>query len=185
MENISKANTFAKLRDIAAIALMAAVISVSSWITVPYTVPFTMQTFAVFLALLLLGGRRGTVCVTLYVLTGAAGVPVFSGFRGGIGVLAGPTGGYITGFILASLLFWLFEKRASGRRRRSILLSFCLIICYIAGTIQFMLVMNSSGNGYGLLSALTACVFPYVIPDIVKIILADIAASKIGRAAGL
>ena len=91
------------VRDMAYIALMAVVIALCSWISVPAAVPFTMQTFAVFCALLLLGGRRGTFAVALYILLGAFGLPVFSGFRGGIGALLGPTGGYIVGFLLCAV----------------------------------------------------------------------------------
>jgi biotin transport system substrate-specific component len=90
-----------------AVALGAVLIIICSWLTVPFAVPFTMQTFAVYCALLLLGGRRGLLAVLLYILLGAFGLPVFSGFRGGIGALLGPTGGYILGFLLCALLFRL------------------------------------------------------------------------------
>ena len=174
---------FSKIRDIALMSLMSAVIAVSSWITIPYTVPFTMQTFAVFLSLRLLGGKKGTVSVILYVLLGAVGLPVFSGFRGGIGVLAGPTGGYITGFILAAVLYMIFEKKTSGRAGAYIVMTAGLILCYLAGTVQFSLVVNGSLRSFP--AALATCVLPYIIPDAVKIILADITGSKIAKAAGL
>ena len=67
------------------IALMAVLISVCSWLSVPAAIPFTMQTYAVFTALLLLGGRRGSIAVAVYIALGAVGLPVFSGFAGGIG----------------------------------------------------------------------------------------------------
>lgn len=84
--------------DMSYIAMMTVVIAVCSWIYVPSAVPFTMQTFGVFCALGLLGGRRGFLAVLLYVLMGAAGLPVFSGFTGGLGQLLGPTGA----------IFWAF-----------------------------------------------------------------------------
>ena len=90
-----------KIRDMAYISLSAAVIAVCAWITVPFTVPFTMQTFAVFLAVLLFGSARGMLSILLYIALGAVGLPVFSSFGGGIGVLIGPTGGYIIGFLAA------------------------------------------------------------------------------------
>ena len=82
-----------KAYDLVLIALFAALMALCAWVTVPYAVPFTMQTFGVFLALLLLGGKRGTICMAVYLLLGAVGLPVFSGFRGGVGALVGSTGG--------------------------------------------------------------------------------------------
>ena len=74
------------------------------------TVPFTLQTFAVFLAVGVLGGKRGSLAVLIYILLGAVGIPVFAGFSGGIGQLLGNTGGYIIGFLFSALLMWLIEK---------------------------------------------------------------------------
>ena len=99
-----------KIRDIAYIGASAALIAVCSWISVPSPVPFTLQTFAVFSAVGILGGRRGTIAVLVYLLLGAVGLPVFAGFRGGVGVLLGTTGGYIAGFLLAALLMWAAER---------------------------------------------------------------------------
>ena len=77
---------------------LAALMAVCSWISIPTAIPFTLQTMAVFLAVGLLGGKRGTLAVTAYVLLGAVGAPVFANFSGGIGILLGQTGGYILGF---------------------------------------------------------------------------------------
>ena len=93
--------------DMAYIALFAVLMAVCAWITVPLPKPlvqFTMQTFAMFMALTTLGGRRGLYAMVVYLLLGAVGVPVFSGFRGGLGVLLDTTGGYIIGFVAAALL---------------------------------------------------------------------------------
>ena len=90
--------------DLAYTALFTVLLAVCAWITVPLTVPFTLQTFGVFAALGTLGGRRGTYAVAAYLLLGLAGLPVFSGFRGGPGVLLGTTGGYILGFLASALL---------------------------------------------------------------------------------
>ena len=74
-------------KDLVYIALAAVLICVCSWISIPMAVPFILQTFAVFCVLELLGGRRGTIAVCVYILLGAVGLPVFSGFTGGIGKL--------------------------------------------------------------------------------------------------
>ena len=88
-----------KTRELAYTGILAALIAVCSWISIPTAVPFTLQTFAVFLTLGLLGGRLGTLAVTVYLLLGAVGLPVFAGFHGGLGAFLGATGGYLVGFL--------------------------------------------------------------------------------------
>ena len=96
--------THTKALDLAYIALMAALIALCAWISVPLgPVPFTMQTFGIFAALGLLGGRRGTLAFLIYLLLGIVGLPVFSGFSAGAGVLFGATGGYLLGYLAAAL----------------------------------------------------------------------------------
>ena len=96
VQTVNNRSSF-KTIELAYIAMFAALTAVCSWIAIPTTVPFTMQTFAVFITMLMLGGRRGFFAVLTYVLLGAAGVPVFAEFTGGLGVLFGMTGGYILG----------------------------------------------------------------------------------------
>ena len=95
-----------KLRtvDIAYIGLFAALIAVCAQIAVPMTVSFTMQTFAVCLCAGLLGWKRSTVSVIVYILLGMVGLPIFTGFKSGVAAITGPTGGYIVGFVLTALI---------------------------------------------------------------------------------
>ena len=160
-------------KDAAMIAQSAAVMAVCSWISVPAAVPFTMQTFGVFLAVGLLGGKNGTLAVLIYLLLGAAGLPVFSGFTGGLGHLLGPTGGYIIGFLFSALVMWLIEELL-GRSKRTLMLSMVagLLVCYAFGTAWFMIVYTRNSGSIGIVTALTWCVFPYIIPDAIKIMLA-------------
>ena len=162
-------------KDAAMIAVCAAVMAVCSWISIPAAVPFTMQTFGVFLAVGLLGGRNGTLAVVIYLLLGAAGLPVFSGFTGGIGHLFGATGGYIIGFVFSALLMWLMEHLL-GRSLKALVASMIagLLVCYAFGTAWFMVVYARDSGSIGLITALSWCVFPYVIPDALKILLAAI-----------
>lgn len=155
------------------IALCAAVMAVCSWISIPAAVPFTMQTFGVFLTAGLLGGRRGTISVIVYLLLGAVGIPVFSGFSGGIGHLFGATGGYIIGFLFAAVVMWLME-RLPGTGIRTLVLSMIagLLVCYIFGTAWFVILYTRDSGSIGIITALTWCVFPYIIPDALKIALA-------------
>lgn len=153
------------------IALFAILIGICSWITIPGAVPFTLQTFGVFLAVSVLGGKRGTAAVLLYIFIGLIGIPVFSGFRGGIGVLLGNTGGYILGFIFSALLMWLFEIIW---KRRFLFLSMILslLVCYTFGTLWFLLIYTGDNGVIGITTILSWCVLPFIIPDFLKIFLA-------------
>lgn len=162
-----------KTLDITYIAMGAVLIVISSWISIPTVVPFTLQTFAVFLVLSLLGGERGSLSILIYVLMGAVGLPVFSGFTGGLGILFGKTGGYIMGFILSGLVYILFTKifgNKTGVQIAALLTG--LFFCYAFGTAWFMLLYLSTTGEIGLITVLSMCVFPFIIPDLLKLTLA-------------
>ena len=136
-------------------------------------VPFTLQTMGVFLAVGLLGGKRGTLAVLIYILLGAVGLPVFSGFKGGIGALLGTTGGYIVGFLASALVMWGMEK-AFGKAKWVLPVSMVLglIACYAIGTVWFMVVYARNTGAVGMMTVLGWCVFPFILPDLLKIGLA-------------
>ena len=161
------------VRDMAYIAMFAVIMAVCSWISVPYVVPFTLQTFGVFLAVGVLGGKRGTLAVLIYILLGCVGLPVFAGFSGGIGILLGSTGGYIVGFLFTALIMWAMEK-VPGNRTVVMIISMVLglLACYAFGTVWFVVVYAQKTGPVGLWTALGWCLFPYIIPDLVKIALA-------------
>ncbi|MCF0136900.1 MAG: biotin transporter BioY [Oscillospiraceae bacterium] len=164
-------------KDLTSIAVMTALTAVCSLITVPFTVPFTMQTFAVFFSLRFLGGKNGCISIALYILLGAVGLPVFSGFSGGLGHLAGPTGGYIAGFLLSGVIYCLGERQADkGRLLRYTLQAVCLLACYLCGTFWFCHV-----TGLGFIAAASVCVLPFVIPDAVKISLANLVSDRLNH----
>ena len=155
------------------IAVMAALIAVCSWISIPTTVPFTLQTFGVFLAVGLLGGKRGSIAVLIYILLGAVGLPVFAGFSGGVGILLGTTGGYIIGFLGSALLYWAITARLGTKPVvMAVTMVLGLIVCYAFGTAWFMVVYAKNAGAVGLMTALGWCVFPFIIPDLCKIALA-------------
>ena len=161
-------------RDLATIAMGVALITVCSWISVPMTVPFTMQTFAVCLVTALFGLRRGMWTVACYILLSAVGAPVFSGFKGGLGALLGTTGGYIIGFLFTALIVGLAVEKL-GRRPWVLVVSMALgiLVCYAFGTAWFMYVYARKTGPIGLGTALGWCVIPYLLPDAVKIALAS------------
>ena len=172
--------------DMAYIGLFAVVIAICSWISIPTVVPFTLQTFAIFLAVTVLGGKRGTLSVIVYVLLGAVGLPVFSGFKGGIGALLNTTGGYIIGFIFSAFVIWAFEK-ALGKKSWALILSMviALDVCYAFGTAWFMVVYAKNVGAVGLSAVLGWCVIPFIIPDLAKIALAFILGGRISKAVTL
>ena len=136
------------------IAVFAVLIAICSWISIPMTVPFTLQTFAVFLAVGVLGGKRGSLAVLIY-------------------ILLGNTGGYIIGFLFSALLMWLIEK-LFGRKTWVLGVSMVLglIVCYAIGTVWFMVVYAQNSGAVGLATVLGWCVIPFIVPDLVKIALA-------------
>lgn len=161
-------------------ALCAALIAVCSWISVPAAVPFTMQTFAVFLTCSLMGAH-GLIPVLLYLLLGAAGVPVFAGFSGGMGVLTGPTGGYLVGFVGIALVMRLWNRLLKGRLE-AVGMVLGLAVCYAFGTVWFVTVYARSGSPVSLGQALGWCVLPYIVPDLIKISLACLIGGRIRSA---
>ncbi len=164
------------------IALFAAIIAICSWIQIPLTVPFTLQTFAVFCTLGILGGKNGTISVLLYIILGAVGVPVFAGFSGGVGVLLGTTGGYIIGFLFTALLYWVITHFFGDKLPVMIIaMALGLVVCYAFGTAWFMLVYARTTGAVGLMTALGWCVFPFILPDCVKIALAILLAKRIPK----
>ena len=166
-------NSKFRVVDLTYMAVGAALTAVCSWISIPSTVPFTLQTFAVFCVLSLLGGKRGTVSIIIYILLGAVGMPVFAGFTGGIGILLGTTGGYIISFILMGLLFWLAEHffgNALPVRIVSMLAG--LLVCYAFGTGWFLWVYARQSGAVGIGTALSWCVLPFILPDLAKMALA-------------
>lgn len=159
-----------KTYDLVYISIFAVLIAVCSWISIPMAIPVTMQTFGVFAAVGILGGRRGTMAVLIYILLGAVGIPVFAGFAAGIGVILGNTGGYIVGFLFSALVMWMMEM-LFGRSKVVLALSMILglFVCYAVGTVWFMAVYARSAGAVGIGTVLGWCVIPFVIPDLIKI----------------
>ena len=166
------------VKDMAYCAIGAALLSVSAWISIPMPqVSFTMQSFAVFFILGLLGGRRGTISIGIYLFLGFVGLPVFSGFRGGVGVILGVTGGYIWGFLLAGLLYWAVTSLLGKRLHiRLIAMILGMAVCYGCGTAWYL---YAYGGSIG--PVLATCVVPYLLPDGVKIGLAISLSQRLNR----
>lgn len=123
------------VRDMCYCAVFTALLAVCAQIRLPvYVVSITLQTFAIFLALLVLGGFRGSICVGLYLLLGAVGLPVFSGFRSGIAAFSMESGGFLIGFMLTSLIYWAVTAEFKPDNWGKILaLAIAMVPCYALG----------------------------------------------------
>lgn len=163
-------------------ALFAAITCVLAPISIPIgPVPISITMLILFISVYVLGWKRGTITYLVYLLIGMVGLPVFSGWEGGLGKLAGPTGGYLIGFIPMIIVCGLaIEKGYTMSRGAGIALSVAgmaagTAIAYAFGTIWFCF-----STGTGVMAALTMCVFPFLIGDAAKIIIAAIVGPLIG-----
>ena len=159
---------------------MAAVTAVAAQIAIPLPfsgVPFTMQVLAVVLSGLLLGPRYGALAMGIYLLVGAVGVPVFAQFQGGLGILLGPTGGYLVSYPVAAALAGLAAHAAANAvRRRALAFSFAagtagLLVIYAFGMTWLMVVSQLP-----FAVALAQGVLPFVVFDLIKVGLAALVA---------
>ena len=164
-----------KVRDITMTALFAALLCVCAPWSVPVgPVPISLATFAVYLAAAVLGWKRGSIAVLVYVLLGAVGVPVFSGFSGGVQKLVSLTGGYIVGYIPCALLTGLFADRFGKVWAYALGMVAGTVVLYALGTGWFIFLAECT-LGY----ALTMCVVPFLIGDAIKIACATLLTVKL------
>ncbi len=166
-----------KSYKISLIGLFVAITAICSWITIPLPftpVPINMATFAVIMSGLVLGARLGAISQIIYIFIGIVGMPVFSGFSSGFGVLVGPTGGYLMGYIFIALLSGILSKNHDYKIFIGIVLG--NVMCYILGSLWFMYITESN-----LTTTLTLCVFPFILGDILKILLAYLVFKRIPK----
>lgn len=184
-----KAPSASRTRSIAQVALCIAVIIVCAWVTVPFgPVPFTLQTFAVAIAVMALRPKEALAAVAGYLVLGAIGLPVFSGMRGGIGMLAGPTGGFLWGFLVGGAVavgvLWALRGLAARGRRwdvasNALVAVAFMVVTYLIGWAQLMAV-----SGMGPAEAFLAAIAPFILPDVAKMAMAVVVASAVRRALG-
>lgn len=203
-----KTKSSTRTQSIAFCGLTVALLAVSAWITIPFgPIPFTLQVFVMVFALIALSPKQCMVSLAVYLAIGALGLPVFSAMRGGIGVIMGPTGGFLWGYLvgaaLALLVMQILGRRtdalsaaegrvtiqgasslgkAKGVSRRDIAVSFIgaavfIVIMYLCGWIQLMAV---SGMGPG--AAFATAVAPFIIVDVIKTVLGVFTARAVKRA---
>ncbi len=158
--------------NITIMGLLTAIICVLAPLSIPLpgNVPISLTNFIMLFIVYLIGGRKGTICCGLYLLIGLIGLPVFSGFAGGIGKLVGPTGGYLIGFIFMAAIAGLFLYIGKGKVWMYII--GCVIgvaADYAFGSIWYMHV-----TGTNLATTLSFCVYPFLLIDAAKIAVAAV-----------
>ena len=164
---MQNARSSSRLRSMVLTGVMAAVICVVSPWSIPIgEVPITLTQIAIFLALYVLGWKRGTLSVLIFLLLGSFGLPVFSGFSGGLGKLLGPTGGYLIGYIPMAILGGLFLDHFRNPIVQGLGLVLGTAVCYAFGTGWYCI-----QGGVGLTAALAVCVFPFIPFDLIKIVI--------------
>lgn len=161
-------------RQMALCAVFAAVISFFSVITVPVgEIPVTLGLFGVMLAAVILGPKLSVISTLIYILLGAAGLPVFAGFKGGFQVIAGPTGGYISSYVFVAATIGGFSRVSEKHTARTALCTIgsiiAIAICYAIGTLQFVVVTKTP-----LAAALLKCVVPFIPFDAAKAVCASV-----------
>ncbi len=166
-----------KVRSLTLCAMFTALSCLCAWLTIPFPgVPFTMQTFAIALTLMVLGGKRGCAAIFAYLLLGLCGLPVFSGFQGGVWALVGPTGGFLMGFGLGALGYWALT--ALGVKPVPAAAA-CLAVSYLSGCLWYAFGYLSGAASLG--AAALQCVVPFLIPDGIKLALAAIVSKKLNK----
>ena len=169
-------------KEITYIAILSAVICILSTITFQIgVVPVTLSVFAVLISAVISGAKKSFTAVFIYILIGAFGVPVFSGFKGGIQIISGPTGGYIISYLFMALIVGIVSDKIKENNIKNTVILFLscvvsLVICYFLGTLQYILITST-----GWIQALSTCVYPFVIFDLLKSIFAVILGLKIKK----
>lgn len=172
--------------NISLIAFFTTLLVISSWFTIPFVIPFTLQTLVIFILILVLDLKKSLLILLIYCLLGIIGIPVFSSFQSGLGVFLGPTGGFLIGFvpmiIVSNILLKIISNKRNGNldNKTNFFMSFLalfigLLCCYTIATIWYGLVYDTTTSS---LNIIIAIILPFVLPDIIKIIIAIIIAKK-------
>ena len=171
-------------KDISLIAFFITLLIIGSWFTIPFVIPFTLQTLIIFTFIIILNLKQSLLIITIYLLLGFIGIPVFNSFQSGIGVFVGPTGGFLIGFIpmiIVSYLIksFLLNKYNSNKKIYNVLLFTSLltglIVCYVVAILWYILIYDTSAKVFNTISIL---VLPFIIPDIIKIIISIIISER-------
>ncbi len=169
-----------RIKNICLIAIFISLIIICAQIVIPAPVPITLQLFAIFFALIFLDTKQGALTVGIYLLSGIIGLPVFAGFKGGLGAIFCPTGGFILGFVLIAVACLLGEMLCGkGKRAQIASLIIGLILCYTVGTIWFYFWMGKDS-----VNLILTVIIPLFAVDIIKLILAVFISKRLKKIKG-
>ncbi len=164
-------------KELVICSIFASLTAILTQISIPLpAIPLTMQVFAIALSGLILGKRLGFISIIIYVLLGAIGLPVFAQFSGGIGVILGPTGGFIIAFPIMAFIIGYFSEKYKSTMGIAVGMLLSLVVSYIIGTLYFCMVAKSD-----FITGLTLCVLPFVVADIIKLSLATIVGRSVSK----
>ena len=167
-----------EVKEMVQCALFTCIIAICAQISIqlPTRVPMTLQTLAIYFIALACNRRVAVISTLLYVLMGAVGLGVFSGFSGGLGAIVGPSGGFIISFPIIAFVISTIASKKESVVRWAIALYIGSALCYGIGTAYFIFVTKAS-----LMTALSACVLPFLPGDTAKIIASVTLAKKLKR----
>ncbi|RZN48959.1 biotin transporter BioY [archaeon] len=167
-----------KSKELAYVAMFATLTAIGAFITIPLPmVPLTLQTFFVMLSGLMLGARLGALSQLFYLGMGAIGLPVFASGTSGLGVIAGPTGGFLIGFVVGSYLIGLATEGSTNPKRDGIAIAAGTAVIYVCGMAQLM-----NFTGMSIVAAAEVAILPFLPGDALKAILAISVNQKVRRA---
>lgn len=180
-----------RTRSIAFVGLTIAIMGVSAWVAIPFgPVLLTLQMFALMFAIMVLTPKQCMAAIAGYLVLGAVGLPMFSGMRGGIGMLMGPTGGYLWGYLLGAVAALLVRealgramggaKGLGGTKAFAVDMTACLafiVVTYVCGCFQYAAVV-----GVDLAAAFAVTIAPFAVPDVLKAVAAVLCARAVKRA---
>lgn len=172
-----------RTKAIAYVGLSVSIMAIGSWVTVPIgPVPLTLQMFVIPLLICVLPAKWATAAIFAFIALGGLGVPLFSGFKGGIGALLGPTGGFLLAYLVAvpaaAFLLQALSRKAQGKAS--------LFACQIVAGLVFTLIAYVGGwmqyaavSGMSPQAAFAVSVAPFIVPDIIKVLVAAICAQPV------
>ena len=167
-----------RIKNMTYIALGAVIMAISAWITLPFVLPFTMQTFALFFMIYYFGAPSALASCLVYIGIGCVGIPVFSGFGAGFGVLFGITGGFIIGFPITCLIYLFIKKIIPEFKGKTTLISaISMLACYALGCTWAL----SFSDGSGFSAVVAMYILPYLVPDAIKITLAYFCLKRLAK----
>lgn len=169
--------------NVTLVGIFVALFALCSYIHIPFAgVSFTLQTFAIYLCLFCLGEKRALAAIFVYILMGVIGLPVFSGFTGGIGALLGLSGGFILGFPLSLIVCARLTGIFGASLKGNFISALCsLPLCHITGILWFCFVYFGKITPSGVLSSFTLTSLPFLLPDILKLFAAALLGMRINK----